>query len=245
MKNIAIILAGGVGSRLGLDKPKQFLEVAGRTILEHSVEAFHQNAHIHEVLIVSNPAYVNDVEQLRQSNTHWTRVRAVLAGGKERYDSSLNAIRYCRAHYAQEELAQTNLIFHDAVRPLVSQDIISRVCEEVSRHPALGVAVPAVDTILECEDDAEGRTIIRSIPDRALLRRMQTPQAFRLDIIEEAYSHALADPAFRATDDCGVVVRYMPNTPVYVVEGEERNIKLTYPEDILTVERLLQEQRQV
>ena len=76
------------------------------------------------------------------------------------------------------------------------------------------------------------------VPDRSLMQRMQTPQAFRLAVIEEAYRKALADPQFRATDDCGVVLHYLPQIPIYIVEGEERNLKLTYADDLPQLERL-------
>lgn len=231
-RNIAIILAGGVGSRLGLNMPKQFLNVAGRTVLEHTVDAFERNAHIHEIAIVSNPDFVSHVEQIVRRNP-WPKVRTVLRGGKERYDSSLSALR------AFESGEEVNLVFHDAVRPLVSQRIIDDVCEALTSHEAVDVTVPAVDTIVEA---ANGRIV--AMPDRSRLRRVQTPQGFRLSVITEAYRRALADPNFRATDDCGVVFRYMPEVPIHLVEGEESNVKLTYREDTILLERLLRQREE-
>ena len=230
MENIAIVLAGGSGSRFGADRPKQFLEVAGRTVLEHSVDAFQESLYISEIAIVSNPAYISDVELLVERNPQWTKVKRVLPGGKERYDSSLAAIR------AYEEKAEedVNLVFHDAVRPLVSQEVIARACEAAKQWKAIGVAVPVVDTVVECEEGC-----VKAVPDRSRLQRMQTPQVFRLGVIKEAYKHALADPAFRATDDCGVVLRYLPQVPVHLVVGEECNIKLTYPSDTYWLEHYL------
>ncbi len=225
-ENIAIVLAGGVGSRMGLDKPKQFLEMAGRTILEHSVAAFEQNGDIAEVAIVVHPLYVTDVENLVRRN-NWRKVKHVLQGGKERYDSTLAALR---AYTGQD----VNLIFHDAVRPLVSQRIISDVCRALLEYEAVNVTLPAIDTIVEV---ADGRMV--STPDRSRLHRVQTPQAFRLTTIESAYALALKVPAFKATDDCGVVFRYLPEVPIGLVLGEEKNIKLTYKEDIPVLERIL------
>ena len=230
IRNIAIVLAGGVGSRLGLSTPKQFFKVAGKTVIEHTVDTFERNPHIDEVAIVSNPFYIADIENLVLRNG-WKKVKKILKGGKERYDSSLSAIRA----YENEGGEEVNLIFHDAVRPLVSQRIIDEVCEALCTHRAIDVAIPAVDTIIEAQD---GRIV--SIPDRSRLQRGQTPQAFRLSVIAEAYKRAFTDPAFKVTDDCGVVVKYMPEVEVHLVPGEESNMKLTYKEDTFLLDKLFQ-----
>lgn len=228
MRNIAIVLAGGVGSRLGMGTPKQFFKVAGKTVIEHTIDTFERNAHIDEIAVVSNPAYVADVEDIVLRNG-WHKVKKILKGGRERYDSSLSAIR------AYEGGDEANLVFHDAVRPLVSQRVIDDVCAALKEHEAIDVTVPAVDTIIEAEGEH-----ISSIPDRSRLQRGQTPQGFRLSVIREAYRRALSDPDFRVTDDCGVVVKYMPETPVYLVRGEESNMKLTYKEDTFLLDKLFQ-----
>lgn len=228
IRNIAIVLAGGVGSRLGLSTPKQFFKVAGKMVIEHTLDTFEHNIHIDEIVIVSNPVYVSDVENIVLRNG-WKKVKKILKGGKERYDSSLSAI------HAYEGGEEVNLIFHDAVRPLVSQRIIDDVCEALKQYEAIDVTVPAVDTIIEAEGDH-----IASIPDRSRLQRGQTPQAFRLSVIAEAYKRALNDPNFKVTDDCGVVVKYMPEVPVHLVAGEESNMKLTYKEDTFLLDKLFQ-----
>ena len=228
IRNIAIVLAGGVGSRLGLSTPKQFFKVAGKMVIEHTLDTFEHNTHIDEIVIVSNPVYVSDVENIVLRNG-WKKVKKILKGGKERYDSSLSAI------HAYEGGEEVNLIFHDAVRPLVSQRIIDDVCEALKQYEAIDVTVPAVDTIIEAEGDH-----IASIPDRSRLQRGQTPQAFRLSVIAEAYKLALNDPNFKVTDDCGVVVKYMPEVPVHLVAGEESNMKLTYKEDTFLLDKLFQ-----
>lgn len=228
IRNIAIVLAGGVGSRLGLSTPKQFFKVAGKMVIEHTLDTFEHNTHIDEIVIVSNPVYVSDVENIVLRNG-WKKVKKILKGGKERYDSSLSAI------HAYEGGEEVNLIFHDAVRPLVSQRIIDDVCEALKQYEAIDVTVPAVDTIIEAEGNH-----IASIPDRSRLQRGQTPQAFRLSVIAEAYKRALNDPNFKVTDDCGVVVKYMPEVPVHLVAGEESNMKLTYKEDTFLLDKLFQ-----
>ena len=101
-----------------------------------------------------------------------------------------------------------------------------------SRH----VAVRTTDTIIQVDD----RNCIHSVPVRSQLRNGQTPQCFRRKVLREAYAKALADPSFRTTDDCGTVLRYLPDTPVYVVEGDVANMKLTYQEDVFLLERLYQ-----
>ena len=226
-KNIAVILAGGIGSRLGLSTPKQFFKVAGKMVVEHTVDVFEHNPRIDEIAIVSNPFYVADFESIIIKNG-WKKVLKILKGGEERYHSSLSAIR-------AYEGCEVNLIFHDAVRPLVSQRILNDVIDALADYEAIDVAMPATDTIIQTDGD-----FIESIPDRSRLRRGQTPQAFRLETIRKAYDIALKDPAFKVTDDCGVVVKYLPDVPVYVVMGEESNMKLTYKEDTYLLDKFFQ-----
>lgn len=226
-RNIAIILAGGVGSRLGLSTPKQFFKVAGKMVVEHTIDVFECNPHIDEIAIVSNPFYISEFENIVIKNG-WRKVKKILKGGAERYHSSLSAIQA----YADQ---QVNLIFHDAVRPLVSQRIINDVVEALATYQAIDVALPSADTIIEVEGD-----FIHQIPDRSRLRRGQTPQAFDIEIIKQAYQIALKDPAFKVTDDCGVVKKYLPHIPIYVVTGEESNMKLTYKEDTYLLDKFFQ-----
>ena len=226
-KNIAVILAGGIGSRLGLSTPKQFLKVAGKMVVEHTIDAFEHNHQINEIAVVSNPYYISDFENMILKNS-WKKVKKILKGGAERYHSSLSAIKA----YEGDDV---NLIFHDAVRPLVSQRIINDVVKALDTYTAIDVAMPATDTIIETEGN-----FIQHIPDRSKLKRGQTPQAFHINTISEAYKIALQDPNFKVTDDCGVIVKYLPKTPVYVVTGEESNMKLTYKEDTYLLDKFFQ-----
>lgn len=227
--NIAIILAGGSGTRLGGQLPKQFLQVAGKTILEHTIDAFERNARIDEVAIVSRPDFVEDVKQLIAQGNH-PKVHKVLAGGKERYDSSLAAIRA----FTNDA---DNLLLHDAVRPLVSQRVIDDCLDALATYRAVDVAIKATDTIIRVDADE----CICEIPPRAQLRQCQTPQCFRRGLIKEAYDVALSDPNFVATDDCSVVCKYMPDEPILVVPGDVFNIKITYAEDLTQAEHLLRQ----
>ena len=227
-KNIAVILAGGVGSRLGNERPKQFYIMAGKTIIEHTIDAFEQNEAIDEIAVVSNADYIDDIHQLIAQNT-WQKLRVVLPGGRERYESTLVAVR----HYA--DCPQYNLLFHDAVRPLVSQRIINDVLQALQQYRVVNVAVPATDTIIEVDESGH---LITSVPNRKFLRRGQSPKGFRQEVIAEAYRLALEDPHFVSTEDCGTVAKYLPQETIYVVEGEEQNMKLTYPRDIYVLEEL-------
>ena len=231
--NIAVILAGGVGSRLGLDKPKQFMKVAGKTILEHTVDTFQKHNMIDEIVIVMHANFVHDAEAMVLKN-HWTKVKKILNGGKERYESSLVAIKAYEKHPDKDDL---NFIFHDAVRPLVSKKIINDTIEALDKYKAVDVAIPSADTIIKLD---ESKQCIDYIPDRSFLNRGQTPQAFKYYVISRAYELAMKDPNMQTTDDCGIVRKYLPEVPIYVVKGTEQNVKLTYPEDVYVLDKLFQ-----
>ena len=239
MYNIAVILAGGIGARVGGNTPKQLLPLAdGRSVLEHAVSAFEQSPHIDEVCIVMHPDYIAYAEQMLLANA-WQKVHHIIPGGKERWESSVNAIRRLGDKAIRREAngEEVNLLLHDAARPFVSQEIISRVCEALEQHKAVTVAIPSTDTVYEMVDGKVAR-----IPQRSTIMRAQTPQAFRLELIAEAYAKALevdnlnaevcAVCSLPATDDCGIVHKHMPEVPIYIVEGEEQNKKITFKEDI-------------
>lgn len=237
MRNIAVVLAGGTGSRMGSAVPKQFLELGGRAVIEYSVETFNAHAATDEVAVVVHKDWREELETIVARN-RWEKLGKIIDGGSERYMSSLNAVM---AYI--DEPDDTSLLLHDAARPLVSSHIVSRVVEALERCEAVGVAVPSVDTVWEVHPDisfalgdkscefAVPRFVAR-IPERKLMWRAQTPQAFRLPLLRDAYQRALQDPQFTATDDCGVVRKYMPGTKIAVVEGEEKNMKLTCAEDL-------------
>ena len=219
MKNIAIILAGGSGRRMGGPLPKQFLEVNNRTILEYTIDKFEHAECIDEIAIITHPDYVDKMQQIISSNP-WKKVTQVLLGGKERTDSTLSALRA----YTNED---DRLLIHDGVRPMVSQQIIKKVCSALSEYNVVNLAIPAVDTIIEVKDG-----VMVAAPRRDLLRQVQTPQGFKRQTLALAYEKALADPNFIATDDCGVVFKYHPASPIKIVDGETSNIKITYKEDL-------------
>ena len=216
--NIAILLAGGSGSRFGADRPKQFLEVNGCTVLEHSIRAFHGSPLIDEIVVITRADFVDEVKQIASA---YPKVKHVRPGGKERYHSTLSALEVCTD-------ADDLLLIHDAVRPLVSEAIISRCVHALEEYEAIGVAMPSTDTIVRVD---ENDCIVETLP-RVVLRNMQTPQGFRQRVLRQAFDQGLADPDFAPTDDCGVVRTYLPHIPIKIVEGEATNIKITYPKDM-------------
>ena len=225
--NIAVVLAGGVGARVGGAVPKQLLPLGdGRTVLEHSVDAFEHADCIDEVCVVMHPDYIATVEEMIAKNS-WQKVKHVISGGKERWESSVNAIRLYQGQLSGVEMAESNILLHDAARPFVSEKIISDVCRALVDHEAVVVAVPSTDTVYEMQEGCVAR-----IPNRSTIMRAQTPQAFRLGLIARAYEIALNSGNMQVTDDCGVVFNYMTNQPIHIVAGEEQNKKITFKEDI-------------
>lgn len=227
MYNIAIILAGGIGSRVGGETPKQFLPLKdGRSILEHSVDAFEQSHYINEIVVVMHPDWMNEAEEMIRKNS-WGKVKHLISGGQERWESSWNAIRL----YLKEDKRDPDTFywFHDAARPFVSQEIISRVAEGLKKHLAVTVAVPVTDTLYKVKG---GELRVESIQNRMEFMRAQTPQAFHYLVIEPAYMRAIEKGKIQATDDVGILMAYNPEVEVYVVDGEEANRKITYSEDI-------------
>ena len=233
--NIAVILAGGVGKRLGDPTPKQLMKVGGHTILEHTVRRFADTFLFDELCIVSHADYLDTVGMLfglkRDEQRDGLRL---VEGGSERYISSINAIM---AYIDAPD--DTNILFHDAARPNVDKGTIGSVIKALEHYQAVGVGLPAVDTLWEITLNQESLektpgdpyTILR-VPERKRYWQAQTPQGFKLSIIRDAYQRALQDPNFAATDDCSVVCRYMPEVKVHLVKGTRNNAKITYSEDL-------------
>jgi ribitol-5-phosphate 2-dehydrogenase (NADP+) / D-ribitol-5-phosphate cytidylyltransferase len=230
--NIAVLLAGGAGKRLGAGVPKQLLQLSdGRSVLEHAVAAFEDATCIDAVGIVMHPHCLNEAETMVQRNG-WRKVAFVVTGGNERWESSVNALQTIeQAIPATEERQCVNVLMHDAARPFVSRRIIADVCHALEQHEAVTVAIPATDTIYATREH-NGRIAVADIPDRARLMCAQTPQGFRFPVIAEAYRLALQEPHLRATDDCGILQRYRPDIPICIVTGETANRKITYKEDL-------------
>ena len=230
MRTVAVVLAGGSGERFGTSVPKQLLPFAGRPLLEHSVAAFDEAPAVDSVLVVMAASHAGQAREVLAAGGY-RKLAGVIPGGMTRVESTRRAIG---------ELGdECDVLFHDAARPLVDQQIIAACVTALAEHRAVGVAVPSSDTIALV---SEG--IMVAMPRRDSLVRLQTPQGFRLSIIRRAHELAAADPRFAdllATDDCGIVLRYLPDVRVHIVRGSERNLKITFPRDLAVAEALLQE----
>lgn len=236
MKNIAVILAGGTGSRVGGKTPKQFLSLAdGRTVFEHAVEAFEAAPCIDEILVVMHPNFLDEARRLCERNA-WRKLTQIIPGGDERWESSWHAIKSVQNSAFSIQNSEVSLWLHDAARPFVSQRILADVAKALESHEAVTVAVPVTDTLYKVKSErlkVKGESEVESIPARTEFMRAQTPQAFHLTTIAEAYQRALEAGNVAATDDAGIVRKYMPDTPIYIVLGEETNKKITYKSDLV------------
>ncbi|GAA4970002.1 2-C-methyl-D-erythritol 4-phosphate cytidylyltransferase [Nonomuraea thailandensis] len=223
LRSVGVLLAGGVGQRVGLGTPKQLIEVAGRTIIEHSLAVFEAAPEIDEIVVLMTPGYADRVREI-VARGGYRKVSKVVEGGSSRTESTWRALAALGAE-------ECNVLLHDAVRPLLEPRIITECVRALETHEAVNVAIPSSDTVLVATPEGA----IGEVLDRSRLRRSQTPQCFRLSVIRRAYERAMADPGFAglpATDDCGVVLRYLPEVPIHLVQGSERNIKVTHPADL-------------
>jgi ribitol-5-phosphate 2-dehydrogenase (NADP+) / D-ribitol-5-phosphate cytidylyltransferase len=231
-RRIAVLLAGGVGVRVGLDIPKQLIKVAGKAVLEHTLIAFQQHAMVDEIIVMMAPGHLDAVRSMVRDGGY-DKVSQILEGADTRNGTTLRAL-------AAVGEGDCPVLFHDAVRPMVSSRIISECFTALEQYGAVDVAMPSRDTIIEVGPD----NTITAIPPRIHLRRGQTPQGFRASVLRTAYERAGEDPAFvpevSVTDDCGVVLRYRPDVPIWVVEGDERNMKITDPIDVYLADKLFQ-----
>ena len=215
----AVVLAGGTGTRIGATVPKQLLELRGRPLLAYALETFDRSPVVDDILVVMAADHVDAVR-------HWVRdaalrkVTGVVPGGSTRSASARRAL-------AAIANAAGDVLIHDAARPFVTAEIIAACSSALRSYDAVGTAVPSADTVVEAVDG-----VVTVIPSRDRMWRMQTPQAFHLRTIRAAHDLAAQDAEFEPTDDCGVVLRYLPDVPVALVRGDEENIKVTTPLDL-------------
>lgn len=226
-KNLVLILAGGTGNRIEGDLPKQFLTLAGKTILQHSIEKFENHPSIDHIFLVIHGKFLNKAEEIVRKSGH-KKVVKILTGGQTRQKSS--RIGVTAAGPGEYE----NVLVHDAARPFVSKKIIDDILAALDTYTAVNIAVPSPDTIIEIND----KNLVKNVPDRKYLRRVQTPQGFKWDLIQKAHQLALEKGITNATDDCSLILTFKL-ADIYVVEGSPLNIKITYPLDIQIAEKIL------
>ncbi|WP_411078049.1 SDR family NAD(P)-dependent oxidoreductase [Streptomyces sp. cmx-10-25] len=236
-RTVAVVLAGGTGQRVGLAIPKQLLKIAGKSILEHTLCIFENSPSVDEIIVLMTADHTAEAERIVAA-AGFEKVFRVLPGGSTRSETTSIAIRHVSEGLAEGE--DVSLLFHDAVRPLLSQRVVKECVEALERYQAVDVAIPSADTIIVTRTHGIDGEFITEVPDRSRLRRGQTPQGFHLSTIRRAYERALADPSFEATDDCSVVIKYLPDVPVHVVMGDEYNMKVTQPVDVFIADKLFQ-----
>ena len=230
INNYAIILASGSGERAGLNIPKQFAVIEEKTILEHTIEVFEKNNLINGIILVSNPLYIDKVKDILLKN-NYSKVLKVLPGGKTRQQSSYIGISAIKDF-------NSNVLIHDAVRPFINDKIISECIYALNEYKAVNVAIESSDTIIEIDNN----NIIKNTLNRKFLRRCQTPQCFKLDIIKRAHELAIKDNLIENTDDCSLVLKYNLSD-IFVISGSNNNIKITYPIDLEIANLIYKEQK--
>ena len=232
VKKAAIVLAAGHGKRMHSKVAKQYLLLNGEPVLVHALRAFEMSG-MDTIILVTG---ADEVEFCRKAIVEaygFSRVKQVVPGGKERYDSVWNGLCALKAAGFPEDGI---VLIHDGARPLVDGEIIARAVDGACSYSACVAAMPVKDTIKVA--DADGFS--ESTPDRSTLWQIQTPQAFRFELIYCAYEKIFAPGADRShiTDDA-MVVELMTDTKVKFVEGSYSNIKVTTPEDMVIAEALL------
>lgn len=225
MKTTAVILAGGKGTRIGDKCPKQFICVKDKPVIYYTITAFENNNNISDIIIVSNAEYMEECRKI-VINNKFHKISNIIEGGKERFDSTLAALKIITDN--------RNILIHDAARPIVSQEIINNVIAALETYNAVNLGVEMTDTIIKTSVNNRYQLI-----DRKDIWTIQTPQGFKSDILKKAYEIGLKDPNFMATDDCGVVMNYKPDEKIHLIKGEKSNIKITYPEDLKLMEKLI------
>lgn len=229
----AVIAAGGIGSRMGnTEKPKQYIMLGNKPVIAHTVGKFFAHSAFARILILCPRQWVDYTREILKENGLDDRRIVVLEGGDTRNETIMNAVRYIEETDGLDE--QTVIVTHDAVRPLVTERIITDNIAAAQQYGASDTVVPATDTIVESRD----HKVISNIPDRSILYQGQTPQAFRAKQLKQLYESLTAEEKDILTDACKIFS--MKGYPVHLVNGEVYNIKITYPYDLRVAEVLLE-----
>lgn len=219
------ILAGGVGSRMNIsDMPKQFLDLAGKPIIIHTLEKFlmcpdmdYVFIGVHENWVLHMQDLVNKYIGARNKCVH------IVAGGEDRNSTIMNIVEAIELKFGEKE--DNYIITHDSVRPFVTARILKDNIDAVKKYDACDTVVGAIDTIV-C---SENNQFITSIPDRRKMYQGQTPQSFKISLLKNLYNDLLNEEKEILTDACKICV--VRNVPVYLVNGEISNLKITTVSD--------------
>ncbi|WP_432667367.1 2-C-methyl-D-erythritol 4-phosphate cytidylyltransferase [Wukongibacter baidiensis] len=227
--NTAIILAAGRGTRMKAEMNKQYLLLKGSPIIAHTISVFEKSPLIDEIILVINE---NDVDVCKKNilkKYNFKKVKKVIIGGKERQRSVYNGI-------LEADEKSEILLIHDGARPIVSEQIIERCIKGAKEYGAVSAGVPIKETIKIMKADR----FVDFTPKRENVWITQTPQAFKTDIIKKAHEMAIEEDIL-GTDDA-MLIEHM-GKKVKMVEGDYENIKITTPEDLITVEAILSHKR--
>lgn len=224
--NTAIIVAAGKGKRFGAEKPKQFIEILGKPLLIHTLEKFENCAAVNEIIVVLSEAEISDFRKTVEK-FNFNKIRKIVSGGETRAESVFNGL-----NSINDEAAEIVAV-HDGARPLVSVEEITHTISKTQDTGAACLVAKVTDTIKKVKDGKIVKTI-----NRQHLRRAQTPQCFRIELLKRAFSENVIDETI--TDECFLVEKL--GVEISVVEGSAQNIKITTPEDLIFAESLLKKQ---
>jgi 2-C-methyl-D-erythritol 4-phosphate cytidylyltransferase len=229
MKATVLIPAAGMGRRMGTAVSKQYLDLAGKPILAHTLSLFEHHPQIESIYLIVPPADIAYCREQIVGCYGFRKVANIVAGGAERQDSVFNGLQAMAADGIDQP--HRPVLIHDGARPLFNSGLLSQLVEIIIAQGACAVGVPVKDTI----KDVQNRQITGS-PDRDHLWQAQTPQGAQYGLLIRAYKQAGED-GFRGTDDAALLTRL--GCPVQMLESDYRNIKVTTPEDLLIAAALL------
>lgn len=215
----AIILAAGKGQRMGTELPKQFLSMGDDMLLTKTIRVFEESSVIQDIVLVTSEDWIGFCKTEIVDREGFRKVRKIVAGGKERYDSVYQGLLACpNADY---------VFIHDGARPFVTEEILVRTQEAVEKYEACAVGVPSKDTVKIVDEDG----FVESTPPRKNVWNIQTPQAFSYPLIRAAYEVVRDNNMTGITDDAMIIERSRL-AKVKLVMGSYYNIKITTPEDM-------------
>lgn len=233
---IAIVLSGGSGSRMNSDVAKQYMLLKGKEILYYSLKTFQDSDRISDIILVARPEDMDYCKSNIVDKYGFTKVKRIVAGGKERYNSVYNGL--CAIEEISTDIKNEVVMIHDGARPFVTNSMIEQSIENVIFGSACTVGVPVKDTIkIVCE--INGEIYSKETPDRNTLYQIQTPQTFRYELIRLGYEKMLEDTKHNITDDTMIVEQYM-GQDCKVIMGSYENIKITTPEDLDFAEKIVE-----